>query len=73
MIIAGKYIGSGVGAIGCGLGSVGAGILFKGTVEGISRNPGQRGQLLTTSLILFSLVEALGLFSLLISLLILFG
>lgn len=70
--LAGKYIGAGMACVGMGGVGVGLGTLFGNFLSGALRNPsaadGQRGTMLLT----FALTEALGIFSLLIALLLLF-
>jgi len=70
---AAKYIGAGLAAIGTGAAGIGLGNLFGQFLLGALRNPsaadGQRGTLLLG----FALMEALGIFALLIALLLLFG
>jgi F-type H+-transporting ATPase subunit c len=67
--IAAKYIGAGIACIGMG----GAGIIFGNYLAAALRNPsaaqGQFGNLIFG----FAITEALGIFSLLIALLLLFG
>ena len=69
---AAKYIGAGLACTGLGGAGIGLGILFGQFLVGSLRNPsaadGQRGTLLLG----FALTEALGIFSLLIALLLLF-
>ena len=71
--VAAKYIGAGIAAIGMGGAGVGVGIIFGNYLAAAIRNPsaadGQRGTLLLG----FALTEALGIFSLLIALLLLFA
>ena len=70
---AAKYIGAGIAAIGMGAAAIGVGTIFGNFLSGALRNPsaadGQRGTLLLG----FALTEALGIFSLLIALLLLFA
>ena len=67
---AAKYIGAGIACIGAG---VGVGIIFGNYLAAALRNPsaaqGQFGNLIFG----FAITEALGIFSLLIALLLLFG
>ncbi|MBX9926408.1 MAG: F0F1 ATP synthase subunit C [Hyphomicrobiaceae bacterium] len=70
--MAGKYIGAGLACLGMAGAGIGLGNLFGQFLSGALRNPSaadsQRGNLLLG----FALTEALGIFSLLIALLILF-
>lgn len=73
MVEAAKFIGGGLASFGLTGGAIGAGIVFGALILGVSRNPSLKGQLFTLSLISFSMVEALSLFSLLLSMIILFA
>jgi len=67
-----KMIGAGLAVI--GLGGVGAGIgsIFASLISAIARNPSARTQVFPMSMLGFALVEAVGLYALLIAFLILF-
>jgi F-type H+-transporting ATPase subunit c len=71
--IAAKYIGAGVACIGMGLAGVGVANIFGSYLTAAIRNPsaaqGQFGNLIFG----FAVTEALGIFSLLIALLLLFA
>ncbi len=71
--IAAKYIGAGLAAIGTGAAGIGVGTLFGQFLNGALRNPsaveGQFGRLIFG----FAVTEALGIFALLISFLLLFA
>jgi F0F1-type ATP synthase membrane subunit c/vacuolar-type H+-ATPase subunit K len=69
---AAKMIGAGLAVI--GLGGVGAGIgnIFSSLIGSIARNPASRSQVFGLSMLGFALVEAVALYALLISFLILF-
>jgi len=68
-----KLIGAGLAAIGMGFAAIGVGNLFGQYLQGALRNPsasdGQFGRLIFG----FAVTEALGIFSLLIALLLLFA
>ena len=70
---AAKYIGAGLAAIGTGAAAIGVGNLFGQFLQGALRNPsasdGQFGRLIFG----FAVTEALGIFSLLVALLLLFA
>lgn len=70
---AAKYLAAGIACLGMGLAAIGVGNIFGQFLSGALRNPsaadGQRGTLLLG----FALTEALGIFSLLIALLLLFA
>jgi F-type H+-transporting ATPase subunit c len=71
--VAAKYIGAGIACIGMGGAGVGVGIIFGNYLAAALRNPsaaqGQFGNLIFG----FAITEALGIFSLLIALLLLFA
>ena len=69
---AAKMVGAGLAVI--GLGGVGAGIgnIFASLIGSIARNPAARDQVFGLSMLGFALVEAVALYALLISFLILF-
>ncbi|WP_321499139.1 F0F1 ATP synthase subunit C [Breoghania sp.] len=70
---AAKYIGAGIACLGMGGVGIGLGNIFSSYLTGALRNPsasdGQFGRLILG----FAATEAMGIFSLLIALLILFG
>ena len=70
---AAKFIGAGLAAIGTGAAAIGVGNLFGQFLQGALRNPsaadGQFGRLIFG----FAVTEALGIFSLLVALLLLFA
>ena len=69
---AAKYIGAGLACLGMGLAGIGVGTIFGNFLSGAMRNPsaapGQFGNLIFG----FAVTEALGIFSLLIAILLLF-
>ena len=73
IIDAGKYIGAGMACIGMAGAGIGLGSLFGNFLSGALRNPsaadGQFGRLIFG----FAVTEALGIFSLLIALLLIFA
>lgn len=73
MLLMGKMIGAGLSTIALGGGSIGAGIVFGSLILGVSRNPSLRSQLMGLTILGFSLVEAIALFSLMMSFIILFA
>jgi F-type H+-transporting ATPase subunit c len=60
-----------------GLGSLGPGIgggnAVGSAVEGVSRNPGASGKILTTMMIGFAMIESIAIYALVISLIILYA
>ncbi len=73
IVDAGKYIGAGLACLGMGGAGAGLGALFGNDLVGAIRNPaaadGQFGRLIFG----FAVTEALGIFSLLIALLLIFA
>ncbi len=73
IIDAGKYIGAGMACVGMAGAGIGLGTLFGNFLSGALRNPsaadGQFGRLIFG----FAVTEALGIFSLLIALLLIFA
>lgn len=68
----GQKIGAGVATLGlCGAG-IGIGLIFSALVSSVARNPGIRTELFRFAILGFALTEAIALFSLMISFLILF-
>ena len=60
----------GLGAIGPG---IGGGNAVGGAVEGVSRNPGASGKILTTMMIGFAMIESIAIYALVIALIILYA
>lgn len=69
----GRFIGAGCSCIGLGGAGIGAGIIFHGFITAAGKNPRIKDDLFTTSLICFALIEAAGLFALILGLLILYS
>jgi F-type H+-transporting ATPase subunit c len=70
---AGKYIGAGTATISLlGVG-IGIGLIFSSLIQGISKNAFMSKVLFTYAILGFALTEAIGLFSLMISFIILFS
>ena len=70
---AAKYIGAGLATISLIGPGAGLGVLFASFIGGIAKNPTLKGELFVSTLLSFAFVEAIALFGLMISLLILFG
>jgi F-type H+-transporting ATPase subunit c len=68
----GKLIGAGIACIGMGGAGVGVGVIFGNYLSGALRNPAAAAGQYTNLIFGFALTEALGIFSLLIALLLLF-
>ena len=73
MLKLGKLIGGGLATVGLGGAAVGIGLIFASYISGVSRNPSLQSTLFNITILGFALVEALGLFSLKMSLMILFA
>ena len=73
MIESAKVIGAGLATIGVTGSGVGIGTVFGALVIGTSRNPGQKQQLFTYTILGFAVVEAIALFALMMAFLILYA
>lgn len=73
MLQASKLIGAGIATIGLTGAAIGAGVVFGSLVNATARNPSLKSDLFTLAIIGFSLTEAVGLFSLMMSFLILYA
>jgi F-type H+-transporting ATPase subunit c len=71
--VAAKYIGAGIAAIGMGGAAVGVGNIFSQFLNGALRNPSAAQGQFANLIFGFAVTEALGIFSLLIALLLLFA
>ena len=72
LIDAGKYIGAGMACLGMGGAGVGLGSLFGQYLAGAIRNPAAADGQFPRLIFGFAVTEALGIFSLLVALLLLF-
>ena len=70
---AAKLIGAGIACIGMGGAGVGVGIIFSGFLQGALRIPAEAPKQFGNLIFGFAVTEALGIFSLLIALLLLFA
>jgi len=68
-----KLIGAGLATISLAGAGVGIGVVFSALIISIARNPSLSKQLFTYTLLGFALTEAIALFGLMMSFLILFG
>jgi F-type H+-transporting ATPase subunit c len=68
MIAAG--IGMGLGSFGTGIGQ---GLAIKSAVEGVARNPGASGKILTTMMIGLAMIESLAIYVFVVAMIILFA
>ena len=70
MCVLASGIGMALGTLGTGIGQ---GLAVKSAVEGVSRNPGASGNILTTRMIGLAMIESLAIYALVICLIILFA
>ena len=68
-----KLIGAGLATIGVAGAGAGIGIVFAALILGTARNPNLKQQLFSYAILGFALTEAMGLFALMVTFLILFG
>ena len=73
MLQMGKFIGGGIALIALAGAAIGVGIVFGSLVLAIARNPSLLKTLFTYAILGFALTEALALFGLMMSFLIMFG
>ena len=73
MLEAAQKIGAGLATSGLAGAGIGIGLIFSSLIIGISRNPSLKEDLFRMALIGFALTEAIALFALMISFLILFA
>lgn len=73
LTLLGKYVGAGVAAVGVAGSGVGIGIVFGSLILAYARHPSLEKKLFSYAILGFALTEAIALFALMISFLILFG
>jgi F-type H+-transporting ATPase subunit c len=71
--VAAKYIGAGLACLGMGGAGVGVGVIFANYLAGALRNPSAADGQFARLIFGFAVTEALGIFSLLVALLLLFA
>ncbi len=71
--VAAKYIGAGIACLGLGGAGIGVGSIFSQFLNGALRNPSAAQGQFANLIFGFAVTEALGIFSLLIALLLLFA
>ncbi len=71
-VAAAKLIGAGLAMIGTIGAGAGIGIVVNGAVQGMARNPGASGNLLTNMILGIAFAEAVAIYCLVVALLILF-
>lgn len=72
IIQAAKFIGAGLSMIGALGAGVGIGLLVQGALNGMARNPDAYGNLLTTMILGIAFAEAIAIYCLVVSFLMLF-
>ena len=72
-IALGKFIGAGLAVIGVIGSGIGIGNVFAAYIQAIGRNPSAKDDVRTELFLGFALVEAIGLFALLIAFMVLFS
>ncbi len=70
MCVLAAGIGMALGTLGTGIGQ---GLAVNSAVEGVSRNPGASGKILTTMMIGLAMIESLAIYALVVCLIILFA
>jgi F-type H+-transporting ATPase subunit c len=63
-------LGMGLGSLGTGIGQ---GLAIKSAVEGVARNPGASGKILTTMMIGLAMIESLAIYVFVVCMIILFA
>jgi F-type H+-transporting ATPase subunit c len=70
MCVFGAAIGMAIGTLGT---AIGQGMAVKSAVEGVSRNPGASGKIMTTMMIGLAMIESLAIYALVVCLIVLFA
>ena len=73
MLASAKIIGAGLATIGLAGAGVGIGTVFAALVSSTARNPSIKAQLFSYTILGFALVEAIGLFALMMAFLLLYS
>jgi len=73
LLAAAKIIGAGLATISIAGAGVGIGIVFASLINGTARNPSIKAQLFSYTVLGFALTEAMGLFGLMMSFLLLYS
>ena len=72
LVQAAKFIGAGLSMIGAAGAGVGIGLLVQGALNGMARNPDAYGNLLTTMILGIAFAEAIAIYCLVVSFMMLF-
>ncbi|PLX92575.1 MAG: ATP synthase F0 subunit C [Desulfuromonas sp.] len=70
MCVIAAGIGMGLGSFGTGIGQ---GLAIKSAVEGVARNPGASGKILTTMMIGLAMIESLAIYVFVVCMIVLFA
>lgn len=73
MLQSAKLIGAGLASFGLAGAGVGIGLVFNGFLTATARNPSLRASLFSSTILGFALCEAIGLFSIMLSFLLLYS
>ena len=73
MLQSAKLVGAGTASVALAGVGVGVGLVFAAYIQGVSRNPSLQQKLFRITILGFALVEAAGLFALMMAFVILFG
>lgn len=73
IITASKYIGAGLATLGLAGAAVGIGVVFAGLMLAFARTPGEKSEIFRYAILGFALTEAMGLISLMLSLMMLYS
>nr|UFP91127.1 ATP synthase F0 subunit c [Metschnikowia bicuspidata] len=73
LVLAAKYMGAAMATLGLGGAAMGIALMFVALMNGTSRNPSLRSTLFPQAILGFALAEACGLFSLMVSFLLLYA
>lgn len=72
VVVAGKAIGAGLAMVGALGGGIGIGLSVGGAVQGMARNPDHTGTIQTNMILGVAFAEAVAIYALVVSLIILF-
>lgn len=73
LALCGKYIAAGIATLGLGGAAIGIAMVFVALINGTVRNPSLRSVIFPQAILGFALTEAMGLFCLLVSFLLLYA
>lgn len=73
LLLAGKFIGTGLATVGLAGAAIGIGNIFGSYILGLSRNPSLEKEMFQAAILGFALTEAIALFALMLAFLILYN